>query len=54
MFSLFENYAIRKLQEQLITQLSAQVLFLEGIQYMEQEMRELDESERVEKPPRSL
>ena len=36
-----ENYAIRRLQEQFITQVAAQVLFDEGVKYMEQEMDEI-------------
>ena len=36
-----ENYAIRRLQEQFITQVAAQVLFEEGVKYMEQEMDEI-------------
>ena len=39
--SLIENYAIRRLQEQFITQVAAQVLFEEGVKYMEQEMDEI-------------
>ena len=39
--SLMENYAIRRLQEQFITQVAAQVLFEEGVKYMEQEMEEI-------------
>ena len=39
--SLMENYAIRRLQEQFITQVAAQVLFEEGVKYMEQEMDEI-------------
>ena len=38
-----ENYAIRRLQEQFITQVAAQVLFEEGVKYMEQEMDEIGE-----------
>ena len=64
-----ENYAIRRLQEQFITQVAAQVLFEEGVKYMEQEMDEigwrksiqsnillflLDQQERIENPPREL
>ena len=41
--SLMENYAIRRLQEQFITQVAAQVLFEEGVKYMEQEMDEIGE-----------
>ena len=68
--SLMENYAIRRLQEQFITQVAAQVLFEEGVKYMEQEMDEigemrnqdpnqfnfclLDQQERIENPPREL
>jgi len=51
--SLVENYGIRKLQEQFITQIAAQVLFEEGIKYMEEEMKQMDEADRVDKPPRS-
>jgi len=49
-----ENYAIRRLQEQFITQVAAQVLFEEGVKYMEQEMDEIDQQERIENPPREL
>merc|ERR1711962_1545689 len=52
--SLMENYAIRRLQEQFITQVAAQVLFEEGVKYMEQEMDEIDQQERIENPPREL
>ena len=36
-----ENYAIRRLQEKFIMQIAAQVLFEEGVKYMEQEMDEI-------------
>ena len=49
-----ENYAIRRLQEQFITQVAAQVLFEEGVKYMEQEMKDLDEAGKVDKPPRTI
>jgi len=52
--SLLENYAIRKLQEQFISQIATQVLFQEGIKYMEEEMKEVDEGERIQKPPRNI
>ena len=49
-----ENYAIRRLQEQFIMQIAAQVLFEEGVKYMEQEMEEIDQRERIENPPREI
>jgi len=52
--SLMENYAIRRLQEQFIMQIAAQVLFEEGVKYMEQEMEEIDQRERIENPPREI
>jgi len=51
---LTENYAIRRLQEQLITQVATQVLLEESIKYMEEEMEEIDQQERIENPPREL
>ena len=45
--SLMENYAIRRLQEKFIMQIAAQVLFEEGVKYMEQEMEEIDQRERI-------
>jgi len=52
--SLMENYAIRRLQEKFIMQIAAQVLFEEGVKYMEQEMEEIDQRERIENPPREI
>ena len=49
-----ENYAIRRLQEKFIMQIAAQVLFEEGVKYMEQEMEEIDQRERIENPPREI
>ena len=51
---LYDNYAIRRLQELFITQLASQVLFQQGILFMEQEMSELDNNERVDRPPRHI
>ena len=34
--------------------LTFQVLFEEGVRYMEEEMKEVDEKERVENPPRKV
>ena len=45
--SLMENYAIRRLQEQFITQVAAQVLFEEGVKYMEQEMDEIGGGQKL-------
>ena len=49
-----DNYAIRRLQEKFIMQIAAQVLFEEGVKYMEQEMEEIDQRERIENPPREI
>ena len=51
---MYDNYAIRRLQELFITQLASQVLFQQGILFMEQEMKELDNDERVNRPPRNI
>ncbi|XP_023344032.1 uncharacterized protein LOC111713417 [Eurytemora carolleeae] len=45
---MYDNYAIRRLQELFITQLASQVLFQQGILFMEQEMKELDNDERIQ------
>lgn len=51
--SLVENYAIRKLQEQIITQVACKVVLDEALRFMEHEMSNLDEEERVDNPPRA-
>ena len=53
-FSLMENYAIRRLQEKFILQIASQVLFEEAVKYMEQEMEEIDQQERIDNPPREI
>lgn len=50
--SLMENYAIRKLQEQIITRVAAKVILDEAMKFMEEEMATLHEEERVDSPPR--
>lgn len=52
--SLLENYAIRKLQEQFILNIAAEVMFSEAVKYMEMEIEELDQQERIENPPRDI
>ena len=52
--SLMENYAIRRLQEKFILQIASQVLFEEAVKYMEQEMEEIDQQERIDNPPREI
>ena len=34
--------------------MAAQVLFQEGVKYVEQEMEEIDKNKRIENPPRHL
>ena len=50
--SLVENYAIRKMQELIITQVAAKVVLDDALRFMEDEMSALDEEERLENPPR--
>ena len=50
--SLVENYAIRKMQELIITQVAAKVVLDDALRFMEDEMSVLDEEERLENPPR--
>ena len=52
--SLYENYAIRRLQEQFILNVAAEVMFTEAVKYMEQEMEEIDQQERIDNPPREI
>lgn len=52
--SLMENYAIRKLQEQIICQVAAKVLLDEMIKSVESEMTKLDEEDRIDHPPRKV
>lgn len=52
--SLYENYAIRRLQEQFILNVAAEVMFTEAVKYMEQEMEEVDQQERIDNPPREI
>ena len=47
-----ENYAIRKLQEQIICQIAAKVLLDETVKCVEQEMAGLDQEERIDRPRR--
>ena len=54
LFSLYENYAIRRLQEQFILNIAAEVMFTEAVKYMEQEMEEVDQQERIDNPPREI
>lgn len=52
--SLMENYAIRKMQEQIICQIAAKVLLDESLKCVEQEMTSLDEEERIDRPPKKI
>ena len=52
--SLMENYAIRRLQEQFILNIAAEVMFEEAVKYMESEMEDIDQRERIENPPREV
>ena len=52
--SLYENYAIRRLQEQFILNIAAEVIMEETIKYMELEIEEIDQQERIENPPREI
>ena len=49
-----ENYAIRRLQEQFILNIAAEVMFEEAVKYMESEMEDIDQRERIENPPREV
>lgn len=52
--SLLDNYAVRRLKEKIISQTATQVLFEEGVKYMEQEMEIIDKKKRIDNPPRLL
>ena len=52
--SLYENYAIRRLQEQFILNIAAEVMMSETVKYMEQEVEEIDQQERIDNPPREI
>ena len=52
--SLLDNYAVRRLKERIISQVAAQVIFEEGVKYIEQEMEIIDKNKRIENPPRPL
>ncbi|XP_059092890.1 uncharacterized protein LOC131888121 [Tigriopus californicus] len=51
--TLMENYAIRKLQDLVITQVAGKVVLDEALKFMEDHMAEIDEEERIENPPRN-
>eukprot|EP00093_Oithona_nana_P010159 10159.XXX_239685_238314_1 [CDS] Oithona nana genome sequencing. len=52
--SLMDNYAIRKLQEQIICQIAAKVVLDESIKCVEQELASIDVEEHMERPPRTV
>ena len=52
--SLLDNYAVRRLKEKIISQVAAQVIFEEGVKYVEQEMEIIDKNKRIQNPPRHL
>ena len=52
--SLYENYAIRRLQEQFILNIASEVIMEETVKYMELEIEEIDQQERIENPPREI
>ena len=49
-----ENYAIRRLQEQFVLNIAAEVMFDEAVKYMESETEEIDQRERIDNPPREV
>lgn len=52
--SLMENYAIRKLQEQIICQIAAKVVLDESVKCVEQELASLDQEFRIDRPPKII
>ena len=52
LFSLLENYGMRKLKEQFMYQVAGQILLEQTLQYINQETAQWDESNRIEAPVR--
>ena len=54
LYSLEDNYAMRRLKEVLLSQVVLNTLFQSASSYLDQEMRDIDTEERMGRPPRSL
>ena len=52
--SLQDNYAMIKLRESIISQIALNTLFATCIDYMEEEMEKIDQTEKIKCPPRVL
>ena len=51
---MYENYAIRRMQEQFILNIASEVMLGEAVKYMEAEVEEIDQQERIDNPPREI
>ena len=53
-FSLQDNYAMARLKETILSQLALNTLFAVCADYLEREMEEMDQREKIKSPPRVL
>ena len=53
-FSLQDNYAMTRLKETVLSQLALNTLFAVCADYMEGELEEMDQREKMKSPPRVL
>ena len=54
LYSLQDNYAMRRLKEMLLSQVAMGTLFNTARGYLEKEMNDIDIKERIKHPPRKL
>ena len=52
--SLQDNYAMARLKETILSQLALNTLFTVCVDYMEEELEEMDQREKTKSPPRVL
>ena len=52
--SLVDNYAMARLKETILSQLALNTLFTVCVDYMEEELEEMDQREKTNSPPRVL
>ena len=52
--SLQDNYAMAKLKETILSQLALKTLFTACADYIEEELEEMDQREKIKSPPRVL
>ena len=54
LYSLQDNYAMRRLKEMLLSQVAMETLFNAVREYLEKELNDIDIKERTKQPPRNL